>query len=108
MDSLYSCPYQVRRGVWNVPQSQCTVNKITGKRPPLGYWRICSLANTVLLTPRLDVKFKLNLDFPHLSYFMDGKNKKEEVKIQVDIPVSRGWISWCSWHGYITTLAAEA
>lgn len=43
----------------------------------------CRLAHAVLLTQRnlrLDVKFKPNLFFPNLSYFIDEETRKEEVR----------------------------
>ncbi|KAF3820192.1 hypothetical protein GH733_015701 [Mirounga leonina] len=51
-----------------------------------------SLARAILLTPRslrLDMKFKPNLGFPNLFYFIDGETRKEKVKIQLDILESR-------------------
>lgn len=35
------------------------------------------------------MKFRLNLGFPHLSYFINGEKRKEEVEIQLDTPEGR-------------------
>lgn len=89
-------PSQIQRWVWYLvikasarsPKSQERYHHVddveSGPSEHLQADTCCSPHSNRSL--RLDVKFNLNLDFPALSCsFMGRENKKEEVKIQVDV-----------------------
>lgn len=71
-------PSQMWRRVWYVHQFECSVPKVTGKTTTFD--DIVSGSSEHLQAGahllRLDMKFRLNLDLPNLSYFMGKENRK--------------------------------